>query len=97
MKTTMGGGGEGGRGKWWEPIVPDCSGHDNDGCGVNLGHNDKDDNCGGGPSLSEGEEIKNRCAYADWAADVFGYELDALRGRKLEAFVLSSHAVRSCG
>ncbi len=92
-----GGGGEGGGGKWWEPIIPDRSGHDNNGCGINLGHDDKDDNRGGGPSLSEGEEIENRCAYADRAADVFGYELGALRGGKLEAFVSSSHAARSCG
>ncbi len=53
------GGGEGGRGKWWEPIIPDRSGHDNNGCGINLGHNDKDNNRSGGLSLSEGEEIKN--------------------------------------
>jgi hypothetical protein len=91
------GGGEGGGGKWWEPIVPDRSGHDNNGCGVHLGHDDKDDDRGGGPSLSEGEEIKNRCAYAHWATDVFGYELNALRGGKLEAFVSSSHAARSFG
>jgi hypothetical protein len=90
-------GGEGGGGKWWEPIVPDRSGHDNDGCSVNFGHDDKDDDRGGGPFLSEGEEIKNRCAYADRAADMFGYELNALRGGKLEAFVSSSHAARSCG
>jgi hypothetical protein len=96
-KTTTGEGREGGGGKWWEPIVPDRSGHDNDGCGVNLGHDDEDDDRGGGPSLSEGEEMENRCAYADRAADVFGYELDALRGGKLEAFVSSSHAARSCG
>jgi hypothetical protein len=92
-----GGGGEGGGGNWWEPIVPDHSGHDNDGRGVNLGHDDKDDNRGGRPSLSEGEEMENRCAYADRAADVFGYELNASRGGKLEAFVSSSHAARSCG
>ncbi len=96
-KTTTGGGGEGGGGKWWEPIVPDRSGHDNDGCGVNLGHDDEDNDRGGKPYLSEGEEIKNQCAYADRAVDVFGYELDTLRGGKLDAFVSSSHAARSCG
>ncbi len=96
-KTTTGGGGEGGGGKGWEPIVPDRSGHDNDGCGINLGHDDEDDDHGGGPFLSEGEEIENRCTYADRAADVFGYGLDVLRGRKLEAFALSSHTARSRG
>jgi hypothetical protein len=93
----MGGGGEGGGGKCWESIIPDRSRHDNNGCSINLGHDDEDNDRGGGPSLSEGEEIKNLCAYADRTADAFGYELEALHGGKLEAFVSSSHTARSCG
>jgi hypothetical protein len=56
-----GGGGRGRRrrGKWWEPIVPDRSRHNNNGCGINLGYDDMDDDRGGGPSLSEVEEIDN--------------------------------------